>query len=119
VASSPRDREILAGPVCIRTEGRNSRRVLALSGELDLSNADRFSDELARAEDGASPPSRIVLDLSELEFIDSTGIAILVAAHRRLNGDDVRLQLVRSRSAAVRRVFSLTGLDDSIPFVDS
>jgi anti-anti-sigma factor len=104
--------------VCIRTEGRNSRRVLALSGELDLSNADRFSDELARAEDGASPPSRIVLDLSELEFIDSTGIALLVSALSRNEGD-VRISFIPSDSPAVTRVLELTGLAERLPLAEA
>lgn len=56
----------------------------------------------------------------ELEFIDSTGTAIIVAANRRpnVNGDQ-GFRLVRSRALAVCRVLALTGLDKSILLVDA
>ena len=55
--------------------------------------------------------------MSELEFIDSTGIALLVATHRRLNGDGaVKFKLIDSESPSVRRVMALTGLDAELPY---
>ena len=83
-----------------------------LVGELDLANAETLAAELEQTTEG-----ELVLDLSELEFIDSTGIALLVAAHRRLNsGDSDRFRLIASESTAVQRVMALTGLDAELPF---
>jgi anti-anti-sigma factor len=58
--------------------------------------------------------------MSGLEFIDSTGIALLVATHRRLNTDGtVRFRLIGSESLAVKRVMALTGLEAELPSGDS
>jgi anti-sigma B factor antagonist len=85
---------------------------LAVAGELDMANA----DTLRKALDDAAA-EEVVLDMSQLEFIDSTGIALLVAAHHRRNRDGrTGFRLVGSESAAVRRVMSVTGLDRKLPF---
>ncbi|HET9163809.1 MAG TPA: STAS domain-containing protein [Solirubrobacterales bacterium] len=112
------DREVRAGTLTIRTHRDGSACTVALAGELDLANAGRFSDELKRAENDSSASRGIVVDMTELEFIDSTGIAILVALHQRLNADGDHFKLVRSQAMAVCRVLALTGLDEVIPFQD-
>jgi anti-sigma B factor antagonist len=103
------------GPLLIRAEeGEDGGRLLVLAGELDLNNAETLAAEIARtkvANDGA-----LTIDLRELAFIDSTGIALLVSVFRRVNAGGGRLQLVPSRSEAVRRVMELTGLDRTLPF---
>ncbi|HEX5763300.1 MAG TPA: STAS domain-containing protein [Solirubrobacterales bacterium] len=106
-------RETLDGGLRLRTTEEDSICTLALAGELDMANGPAFTAELARLEASGAP---VKIDLSELEFIDSTGIAILVAAYQRL---DRRLQLVPSRARGVRRVISLTGLDTALPFAPS
>jgi anti-anti-sigma factor len=101
----------------VRVDVEDSGCTLVLSGELDLANAATLESELGQAEkDDAAP---ITVDLRELEFIDSTGVAVLVAAHRRLNGGGDRIRLVRSRASGVRRVMEVTGLDGELPFVAS
>jgi anti-sigma B factor antagonist len=108
--AEPRTRETQDGTLTLRvTEGEPLCK-LALGGELDMSNAPAFSAELLRLE--ASGTS-LEIDLSRLEFIDSTGIAVLVGAHQRLGE---RLQLVRSDAPAVERIMSLTGLDRELNF---
>jgi anti-sigma B factor antagonist len=82
--------------------------VVAVSGDLDISNADAL--EAALASLTTTRPRRIVFDLSELRFIDSAGIAVLLGAASR--ADDVRL---RRPSPAVRRVVELTGLAEVLP----
>jgi anti-sigma B factor antagonist len=89
-------------------------QTLALEGELDLANAATLAAELERAESDAAA---ITLDMRRLEFIDSTGIALLVSAHRRLNQAAERFQLVPSRSEAVKRVLGVTGVSAKLPFV--
>jgi anti-sigma B factor antagonist len=90
--------------------------VIAVEGELDLSVADRIEEELAKAE--RREAEAIVLDLSEVTFIDSTGIAVLVAAARRSAENSDRLRIRRSNAPGVRRMLVLTGLDGRLPFVD-
>jgi anti-sigma B factor antagonist len=113
---SPIPSEVRDGQLAVRVGRDDSVWTLALSGELDLANTETLAGELEKAEEGGA--GVIVLDMTELEFIDSTGIALLVAAHRRLNGDGDCFRLVGSEGRAVRRVMALTGLDTSLPFVD-
>lgn len=103
-------RETQDGGLRLMATEEDSICTLAVAGELDMANAPAFSAELARLEGSGAP---VKIDLSDLEFIDSTGIAILVAAYQRL---DRRLQLVPSRAPGVQRVMSLTGLDTELPF---
>jgi len=60
---------------------------------------------------------RIVLDLSNLDFIDSSGIRLILAADARSRMDGDRLRLVRGRQS-VHRVFELTGVAERLRFVD-
>jgi anti-sigma B factor antagonist len=109
------NREIIDGTLRIRLLAEGPRQTLAVAGELDLANAATLEAELQRAADGGA--EAITLDLRELEFIDSTGIAVLVAAHRRLNDGASRVRLVHSDAPAVRRVIRITGLERELPFM--
>ena len=92
------------------------RALLALSGELDISEAARVERELARLE--AQRPPELVLDLSGLSFMDSTGLRLIIAAHQRVAGDGRRLLVVRGPEA-VQRIFSVTRLEDRLEFLDA
>lgn len=106
--------ELRDGTLTIRMREKGPGCVLSLEGELDMANAGTLELALERAEARGSDPVRI--DLSELDFIDSAGIALLVAVHHRLTESE-RLSLVPSRAPGVRRVMALTGLDSELPFV--
>lgn len=110
------NREVSEGTLRIRVRSGDSTLTLSVSGEVDLANAETLSAEL----DGLakSDAATITVDLSDLEFIDSTGIAVLVAAHHKLEKCDAEVRLVRSRASAVCRVLEITGLDSALPFVD-
>jgi stage II sporulation protein AA (anti-sigma F factor antagonist) len=88
---------------------------LSVSGELDLATRDTLIDELKRAE--ASEAKCIQLDLNDLTFIDSSGIAVLVLAHQRtaMNGTQLR---VLSAGGQVREVLELTGLTEVLDFTE-
>jgi anti-anti-sigma factor len=97
----------------IRSEREGDRYVVAHSGELDTDGIERVERELRRAE--ASDAAKLVLDFSALEFIDSSGIRLVVEAHERSRADGRRLVLIHG-PRAVRRVFELTDLVDRLPF---
>jgi anti-anti-sigma factor len=80
---------------------------LALRGELDLEHAYTFDEELRRVE-GTHPPC-VVLDLRGLSFLDSSGLARLLAANRRARRERRRLLLVRG-SAPVQRLMAITAV---------
>jgi len=89
-------------------------QVISVRGELDLSTAADLERPLEEVlERGRGP---VLVDLSECEFIDSTGIALIVRAQQRLESDgEGRNLLVCSYNDQVRRVLDITGLDVSIP----
>jgi anti-sigma B factor antagonist len=80
---------------------------VALRGELDLEHAYTFDEELRRVE--RLRPSCLVLDLRGLSFLDSSGLARLLAAHRRARRERRRLLLVRG-SSAVQRLLAITAV---------
>lgn len=88
----------------IAREGETS--TLVLEGEFDLSAVDVVRAKFAEA--CGEAPSRIVIDLSELTFIDSTGISFLLAAAKEDEGN--RLSFIASSAPAVQRVFAITGV---------
>lgn len=92
--------------VSVSHEGETS--TLSFAGEFDLANIDLAHKTLDEIESNGS--ARIVIDLRELTFIDSTGIAFLLAAVKR--DERGRLSFVPSKAAAVRRVFGITGVDE-------
>ena len=81
---------------------------VALSGELDLSSALTFEEELRRIESEVQPRV-LVLDLRTLKFLDSTGLRLILAAHARAMKRGGRLTIVQG-SDAVKRIFRLTGV---------
>jgi len=99
----------------VQTEDRGGLVHVALRGELDLSTVGKVQDELRRVE--AEAPPIVVLDLSRLTFLDSTGLRCLVTADERAREAGRRVVLVRG-PATVQRVFSITRLDDRLEIVD-
>ncbi len=100
------------GGLALRSEREGGAQVIELIGELDLDGAPRLEDELRRAE--ASDVDAIVVDLGQLQFIDSTGIRLLVMASERC--EEGRFSLRRGPEQ-VHRVFEITDLADRLPFV--
>jgi anti-sigma B factor antagonist len=80
---------------------------VAVQGELDIRSAPELRAWLTRAlDDGAV---NLAVDLSGIDFMDSSGLGVLVGAHKRLARLGGRLRVVGA-SAAVSRLFTLTGL---------
>jgi anti-sigma B factor antagonist len=94
--------------------GEGSVRI-ALEGELDYSSALILDDELRRAEAGVQPV--LVLDLSELRFMDSTGLGIIASAYRRTCRGGRRL-VIASPTRAVTRIFQITGMWERLEVVE-
>jgi anti-sigma B factor antagonist len=77
-----------------------------VSGELDLASADKLEEAIRVAEkatDGA-----IVVDLTNLRFMDSMGLSVLLEAHTRSRQNGNRTRFLPSKYDAVRRVVALT-----------
>jgi anti-anti-sigma factor len=90
--------------------------LITLSGELDLSVVDQLEQVLAAAE--AKQPSVMVIDLRDLQFMDSSGIRLVVGADLRAREAGRRLILIRG-SDPVHRVFTIALLDKRLEFADA
>jgi anti-anti-sigma factor len=97
------------------SENRDGLVHIALRGELDLSSAAKLQEELRRVE--ADAPPVLVLDLSKLVFLDSTGLRCLVTADERAKAEGRRVVIVRGPDP-VQRVFSITRLEERLEMVD-
>ena len=74
-----------------------------------------MQEELRRIEAGS--PATLVVDLSKLSFLDSTGLRCIVTADERARQEGRRIVIVRGPDA-VQRVFAITRLDDRLEMVD-
>ena len=97
------------------SEHRDGLVHIALRGELDLSSAAKLQEELRRVE--AESPPVLVLDLTKLVFLDSTGLRCLVTADERAKEGGRRVVIVRGPDP-VQRVFSITRLEERLEMVD-
>ncbi|MDQ3722173.1 MAG: STAS domain-containing protein [Actinomycetota bacterium] len=103
------------GQFTVRSQRAGEVHTIALTGEMDLSNAGEVERELLQAE--ATSARTIRLDLSGLQFMDSTGIRLLIAADARSRANSGRLRLTRP-PAPVLRVLCIAGIDELLPFDD-
>jgi anti-sigma B factor antagonist len=84
--------------------------VLALAGELDVTNVDQLRSEIEQARHGRPMP--VVFELSELRFMDSSGLALLLSVARQIG--QVTL---RDPTPIIRRLIELTGADAVLPII--
>jgi anti-anti-sigma factor len=96
----------LPDPFIARTEARNGVARIALGGELDLATTPILGEQLQDAEQ--LDVDAIVLDLRDVTFIDSTGLAAFIRARERASRNGHRFLLVGANDSA-RRLFELTG----------
>ena len=98
-------------PELVLSESRIGHRlVLAAEGEVDIASADELRAALAAAVHSGAV--EIWLDLTDVEFMDSTGITAVVDARSQLDG---RRFAVICPPGPVRRVFEIAGIDRAIP----
>ena len=90
---------------------------VAVSGELDLSSALVFEEELRRIEEN-SGEALLVLDLRTLKFMDSTGLRLILSAHARAINSGRKLAIVEG-GEAIQRIFRLTGVIERLNVVDA
>ena len=88
---------------------------LAAYGEIDMANAQELDAALVRAEE--SDAAQIILDLSAVTFIDSSGLNVLVVAERRSASDGKRLGM-RLGDGDVARKMKLTAIDEMVNILD-
>jgi anti-sigma B factor antagonist len=109
-----RRRQLREQPV-IAVEQRDGGILVRLGGELDLYNAELVRTALLDAAKQA--PTRLVLDLAEVEFIDSTALGALIEARASL--PERRGLLLAAPGIETRRALQVSGLDRHLPVHDT
>ena len=97
-------------------EDRDGVVVAQVSGELDIAGASSTGDTIAEAVPTAA--RGLVVDFSRLEFIDSSGVAMLFGLARRLGGRRQQLRVVAPEGGPVNRVLDIVEFDRAAPVVD-
>jgi anti-sigma B factor antagonist len=100
------DEELIKAPVA-SIEQRGDAVVVALQGDVDLYNTEQLRTALREARERAE--RRVVVDLGSVTFIDSTGLGVLVEAHRARADDKVLL--LAAPQLETRRALEISGLD--------
>lgn len=96
-------------PFKVRSTQEAGVFIIDVEGELDMDTAPQLDRQMR--EPLASPDSALVIDLSGCEFIDSTGIALIVRAWQQLDGGFALCGI----GDQVERILDITGLEEAIP----
>jgi anti-sigma B factor antagonist len=97
----------LRQPPVLGIDAKGDAQVIRLGGEVDLYNADAVREALLTACNGG--PSRIVVDLSEVEFMDSTALGVLIEARTKL--PNRKAFLLAAPGLETKRALHISGLD--------
>ncbi|MBV9469467.1 MAG: STAS domain-containing protein [Abitibacteriaceae bacterium] len=100
----------------LHTLSSNGTTIIAVAGEVELHSAAQLRAELLQACDKERPC--IVIDLSGVNFMDSSGIGVIVGALKRARERGGTLSLVGPQPR-VRRIFEITGLLSALPFFET
>jgi anti-sigma B factor antagonist len=100
----------------VTTQSHGDQAIMSVAGEIDLYTAPRLHSELMSAL-AASAPLRLTVDMAGVEFCDSTGMNVLLAAQRRARESGGDLQLASPRPA-IRKVLQVTGLESVFTVLD-
>jgi anti-sigma B factor antagonist len=102
--------------VDLAIEDREGVVVAQVGGELDIAGASRTGDAIAEAVPTTAPG--LVVDFSKLEFIDSSGVAMLFGLARRLSGRRQQLRVVSPDGSPVARVLDIVEFERAAPVVN-
>ena len=91
----------------INTEKNGNELTFKLSGRLDTASSPELQEVLNNSLDGAAS---LVLDLKELEYISSSGLRVLLSAHKSMSGKEG--MIVKNVNETVMEVFEITGFSD-------
>lgn len=94
----------------------DERHIVAVSGEIDLFTAPELKSAVVSAIEAGR--TRIVVDLSETTFLDSTALGVLIGALKRLRSRDGVMTLV-NRDPNIAKTFEITGLDQIFTIADT
>ena len=89
---------------------------MEVAGEMDMTTAPELSQAIERTPDGTE---LVVIDLSEVSFLDSSGLNALVQARRALDARGIAMTVVVRPESAIRQVFEITHLTEPLTVIDA
>ena len=101
----------------VSSRSQGDHELVIAIGEIDLYTAPRLQSELAAVIDSAAPASRVIVDMSGVEFCDSTGMNVLLSCLRQARERGGELELAAPRPA-VQKILRVTGLDSVFTVAD-
>jgi anti-sigma B factor antagonist len=115
-ATRTEEKDFVNAPFRVTAESGDGLQTVSVCGELDQGTAPELRTVLG--ETLGTPTVAVLVDLSDCEFIDSTGLSLLVEAKRRLT-EERRPFGVCCPDADVRRLLELTGIDEAVALYDT
>jgi anti-sigma B factor antagonist len=104
------------GAFSVGRQEEDERVVFVPRGELDLATAPEFEAAVVGALEAGQ---HVVVDLRQLQFMDSSGVRVLIAAHARAGADGERLTLIRpAPGGTVERILEIAGVQQALRMVD-
>jgi anti-anti-sigma factor len=100
----------------IRSDLLGDALVLGVSGDVDMTTAPEITRTIDMASEG-SGTSLVVIDLSDVTFVDSTGLNSLVSCRRMLDAREIAMRVVVPEGGAIHRVFEITRLTEPLHVV--
>ena len=91
----------------LATREEDGRAIVAVGGEIDVYTAPKLRDQITELVSGGS--YNIVIDLEAVEFLDSTGLGVLVGGLKKVRAHDGSLELICSQERLLK-IFRITGL---------
>ena len=96
----------------VQVDERDGWAVVRASGDLDLTTSPRLRERVVQVVSGGQP--QIVLDLDDVDFVDSTGLGVVVGLLKRTRSQGGDLRLVSTRRS-LQKILELTSLAHALP----
>ena len=100
----------------VKTRRQGQATILTLGGEIDVYTAPKLREAILRLVDEGA--TNIVVDMSSVDFLDSTGLGVLVEGLKRVKTRDGNLTIVVTQEK-ILKIFDITGLNKVFPIHDS
>lgn len=98
----------------IKSKVHNNSLYILLIGELDEANAPYVRNNLDQMLDREKNFNKVIIDLSQLEFMDSTGIGVMLGRYKKLKSRNIPIYIINP-SRQAEKIFQMAGLYDIMP----